>query len=293
VPPLRLLIGSLLACVLALAPMGAWAQETAPEGEEPEAEEAEEAEAAEAAEEAEAAEAPPPAPQRVDGLGRPFPDPLILERAKGQTIGGLAMAATGGAAMLTGLFVGSAVAREEISLGTPEQTGVILGATFGVGTLLLATGIPTMSTGTFTTKQLNRTIKGAEKVPRTVANEQRYWTLYGQRQAGQTMTVGGGGSILLGVVGIAAVVATIDTEFYRPEAWAGVGGTFGAGAGMIVAGILLQRDADQRMEALKKEVDPYYKDQAALPPRLRPVQIDPRELIPLPNGSGVTWAFRF
>ncbi|MCO4770579.1 MAG: hypothetical protein KDA24_11165, partial [Deltaproteobacteria bacterium] len=237
-------------------------------------------------------ETPPPAPPRVDSLGRPFPSPEVLERAKAQTIGGIVMAGVGGAALGTGLFLGSSVARGETEIGTPAETGVVLGVAFGSGVLLLAAGIPTASTGTFTTKQMNRTIKGAEKVPRTVANEMKYWDFYAQRQVGQAMTVGGGGAVLMGVVATGAAVAIVGTEFYKPEIWAAVGGTFGGGAGLIVAGILLQRDADQRMDALAKEVDPYYRE-ASLPPRLRPFRIDSRDLIPLPTGMGISWAFRF
>ena len=83
---------------------------------------------------------------------------------------------------------------EEIKIGTEQETGAVLGVTFGLGAGLLGLGIPIASTGTFTTKQMNRTIKGAEKVPRTVANETRYWDYYGQRQAGQALTVSGGGA---------------------------------------------------------------------------------------------------
>lgn len=232
-------------------------------------------------------------PGPVDSLGRPFPDPALLQRAQGQTIGGLSMVGVGGAAMIAGLFLGSSVAREELRIGNREQTGFVLGATFGVGVALLAAGVPMASTGSFTTKQLKRTIKGAPKVARTVANEALYWDLYGQRQAGQALTVGGGGAVLLGVVAVAGAVATVDSDFYEPEIWAGVAGVFGGGAGMIVLGAVLQKDAKDRMETLKKDVDPYYQQQAALPPRLRPFQVDKRELIPLPTATGVRWAFRF
>ncbi len=231
--------------------------------------------------------------ERLDSLGRPFPDPLLVKRAQAQTVAGLSMAGLGGASLIAGLFVGSSVARGDIEIGTANETGALLGVTFGVGAVLIGVGIPMASTGTFTSKQLNRTIKGAEKVPRTVANESRYWDYYGQRQVGQALTVSGGGAVLLGVVATAGAVALVDSDFYRPEIWAAVGGAFGGGAAMIVVGALLQKDADTRMEALKKEVDPYYREQASLPPRLRPFQIDRRELIPLPTATGVSWSFRF
>lgn len=252
---------SLLALVLALLPAAAYAQDAEVE--------------------------------RLDSLGRPFPDPLLVKRAQAQTVGGITMAGMGGAAFVVGMFVGSSVARGDIEIGTANETGALLGVTFGVGAVLIGVGIPMASTGTFTTKQLNRTIKGSEKVPRTVANEALYWDYYGQRQAGQALTVSGGGAVLMGVVATAGAVAIVGSEFYKPEIWAGVAGAYGGGAAMIVVGALLQKDADERMEALKKEVDPYYRQQASMPPRLRPFQIDRRELIPLPTPTGVSWSFRF
>ena len=280
---------SILLLAMALGPAGAWAQDTGDTSADSQSEEAG------GDEETAPSDAPvvPAAPARVDSLGRPFPNPVVMQRARAQTVGGIVMAGVGGAAMMTGLFVGSAVAREEIKIGTAQETGAVLGATFGVGAGLLGLGIPIVSTGTFTTKQMNRTIKGAEKVPRTVANETRYWDYYGQRQAGQALTVSGGGAVLMGVVATAGAVALIGSEFERPEIWAAVGGTYGGGAAAIVLGILLQKDADKRMDALAREVDPYYKEQASLPPRLQPLKIDARELIPVPTGPGVSWSFRF
>lgn len=271
------LLALLLSLCVAIAPSLAWSQDA-------------EGEAPEASDEAPEAAAPP---ARTDDLGRPYPDPRLLNIARGRTIGGITMSALGGGLMVAGMFVGSGVARGEIAVTDPTRTGVGIGVLLGGGALLLGSGIPIASTGTFTTKQLNRTIKGAPKVPRTVANEERYWDAYLQRQVGQSMAVTGGGTILLGVVSIAAVVATIETEYYKPvEMWLGVAGTFTGGAAVLVAGILLQKDADKKMLAIKKEVDPYYQE-AALPPRLRPFQIDERELIPIPTPTGVAWGFRF
>ncbi len=256
--------------------------------------------------EAPAAEAPavepPPAPApaatasatpRTDDLGRPFPDPMLLRRAKGWTAGGIALSAVGGGLMVTGLFVGSAMARGEIEVLDGRRAGAGVGILFGGGALMMGTGIPLASAGGFTAKQLNRTIKGAPKVPRTVANDGRYWNAYLERQIGQSLSVIGGGTMLAGVVVIAGVVATIDTEYYRPvEMWLGVAGTFTGGAAVLILGVLLQKDADKKMTSIKKEVDPYYQE-AALPPRLRPIRIDPRELIPLPTGTGIRWGFHF
>ncbi len=250
---------------------------------------------------AEAGDAPPleaPAAQasatpRVDDLGRPFPDPMLVRRAQGWTGGGIALSATGGGLMVAGLFVGSALARGEIEVQEGRLPGVGIGFLLGGGALMLGTGIPLASAGGFTSKQLARTIKGAPKVPRTVANDGRYWNAYLERQMGQSLSVIGGGTLLMGVVVIAGVVATIETEYYKPVGmWIGVAGTFTGGAAVLALGVLLQRDADKRMSAVKKEVDPYHQD-AALPPRLQPLRIDPREMIPLPTGTGIAWAFRF
>ena len=243
------------------------------------------------------ADAPVPAPlvaplAAVDDLGRPFPDPRLLNRARGWTVGGIAMSAVGGGLVVGGLFLGSSIARGELQLGSSQRTGALLGSTFGVGAVLLAAGIPTLSAGTFTTAQLNRTIKGAEKVPRTVANEGRYWNAGLERQFGQALTVSGGGTVLMGVVSTAAVVALVGTEVYKPGYWGIVAGTYGGGALMIVAGMLLQKDADATMEAISLEVDPY-RQQSSLPPRLRVARLDPRVLLPMPAGPGVRWAFRF
>ena len=278
-PPVALL----LAFLCALAPAVGYADDGAEAPSEP---------APSEAEEPATAGLPTPAP-RTDDLGRPFPDPRLVHRAGGWTVGGITMSAVGGGLMVGGMFLGSAVARGEVEVKDPTRTGVAIGALFGGGALLLGSGIPLASAGTFTSKQLDRSIKGAPKVPRTVANERRYWDAYLQRQFGQSMAVTGGGTILMGVVTIAGVVATIGTEYYKPtEMWLGVAGTFAGGAGIMIAGILLQKDADKAMDAVRKEVDPYHRE-AALPPRLRPVRIDKRALIPLPTPTGIAWAFRF
>lgn len=237
----------------------------------------------------------PPAPApRVDALGRPFPDPAVLRRSQGWTGGGVALTATGGALLVTGLFVGSSVARGEFTIGDGERgaNGAFFGTLFGAGAALLAAGVPLASAGTFSTKQLKRTIKGAEKVPRVVANEPLYWDFYLRRQIGQGLTVSGGGAILMGVVATAGVIALVGTEYYEPQYWAGVAGAYGGGAAMIVLGILLQKDADERMEALRKRVDPY-EQQATVAPRLRRPGFDPSLLIPRPAGLGVGWGFAF
>ena len=187
---------------------------------------------------------------RVDSLGRPFPDPELLALARRWKGGGIGLTIGGGAAVVSGLFLGSALARGEIS----SNTGAIVtvSAVFGLGLVSAGVGVPLASAGGFTEGQLNRTIKGAEKVPRTVANERAYWEAYLQRQYGQAASIIGGGAVLLTVVEVAAVVATIGTDFYKPPMWLAPVGTAVAGAATIALGVHLQRDADATMKSLRE-----------------------------------------
>jgi hypothetical protein len=197
-----------------------------------------------------------PAPA-VDGLGRPFPDPLVLRKANAWMRGGIVLSGAGSAMLVSGLFFGSALARGEIGATNPKVAGAAIGAVFVSGAAMLAAGIPLTSSGSFTRAQMLRTIKGAAKVPRTVANEQRYWNMFQRRHFGQALAVGGGGAILMGVVSVAGVVALIGTEYYRPWQWAAVGGTFGVGAAMVALGVTLTRTSREQMETIWREVDPY------------------------------------
>ena len=108
----------------------------------------------------------------------------------------------------------------------------------------------------FTTGQMKRTIKGAEKVPRTVANEPTYWNAYMQRQFGQSSTIVGGGDILLATVVLALVGATVGTDRYRPVYWTAPIGLYVTGALFVALGVHLQKDADRKMEAIKAQKDP-------------------------------------
>jgi len=65
--------------------------------------------------EAEVAPAPVPKPPKVDGLGRVFPDPFQLRRARAWTGGGVVLTATGAALVLTGLTLVSSFARGELA----------------------------------------------------------------------------------------------------------------------------------------------------------------------------------
>lgn len=208
--------------------------------------------------------APPPV-TIVDGLGRPFPDPKVLGKANGWTGGGAALTGIGAGLLVSGLFLGSALARGEIGTGfsgvrdggpVDPTAGAVAGMFFG-GAISLMIGVPTLSAGTFTRGQLLRTIKGAEKVPRTVANEQRYWNAYLQRQYGQALAVAGGGELLLGVLTIAAVAATVGTEFYDPRMWLTCLAPFGMGSAFLILGLKMQQGADTKMKTIRDEVDTY------------------------------------
>ena len=281
------LVSLLLSFALLFAPLLAYADDGAAPAPEPEPELA--------------------APARVDDLGRPFPDPLLLRRSRTWTGLGAGMTGLGSAMVVTGLFVGSAFARGEIvpprlELAGPlgdrlgDNAGAIIPVVvlLGGGLLLDVVGVPLLSAGMFMNKQLRRTIKGAEKVPRTVANEERYWNAYASRMFAQAMMITGGGQAILGVLTLVAIAALIGTENYDPWMWLAVGGEFVAGAAFIVGGLLLARDADQKMEGVRDEVDPMRQQQALL--QLVPVPAFatvPRDGGPDEVRGSLTWSFAF
>ena len=220
---------------------------------------------------------PPAAPARLDSLGRPFPDPLLLRRSRTWTGVGVTMTGFGTAMVISGLFIGSAFARGEIVAPRLELTDPIgqrLGDNAGAiipivvllggGLVLDVVGIPMLSAGMFMNKQLRRTIKGAEKVPRTVANEEAYWNAYATRMYAQAMMISGGGAVIMGVLGLVATGALIGTERYDPLLWLAVGIPFAAGAVFIAGGIYLARHADSKMEAVRDAVDPLRQGRALL-----------------------------
>ncbi|MBN95144.1 MAG: hypothetical protein CL928_13920 [Deltaproteobacteria bacterium] len=258
---------------------------------------------------ADAPESPQQAPTAatdvpVDDQGRPFPDPALVRMGRSWTGAGIALTATGAALVLGGMVVGSSMARGEI-VTTPALRGVLVGTMAG-GAILVGAGLPTLSAGTFTTRQLLRTIRGAEKVPRTVANERSYWLAYRSSQYGQGVAIGGGGLILLGVVAVAAVAATVDTDYYDERYWLIPVGMFGGGAAMTVGGLLWKRQSDQRLESIRDAVDPYRQQESAAAWRsgrraMHPADLLPRLALTLgPPGEGTVlrgvslrWGFAF
>lgn len=210
----------------------------------------------------------------LDGLGRPFPDPKVLGRANLWTGSGAALTGIGGGLLVSGIFLGSALARGEIGAGStgtsfreggpPDPAAIAVAGMFFGGAISLLVGVPTLSAGTFTRGQLLRTIKGAEKVPRTVANEQRYWNAYLQRQYGQALAVAGGGELLIGVLTLAAVGATVGTDFYDGRMWLSCIAPFAMGSAFVILGVKMQQGADNKMKSIREEVDTYKPPGASL-----------------------------
>jgi len=213
----------------------------------------------------------------VDDLGRPFPDPLILRRARGWTGAGVVLSGAGAGLVLTGLTLGSALARGEIA--PVPGAGGIVGGIFGFGLGLAVAGVPLLAAGPFTVRQLQRTIRGAEKVPRTVANESRYWRAYLTRQYALAFQVAGGGAVLLGVLSSVAVGVLVGTERYDPAYWGIVAGGFGGGAVLIIGGLALSKRAVAAMEAVRDEVDPLRQDA----PESSSLRVLPQVGPPLPS----------
>jgi len=220
-----------------------------------------------------------------DALGRPFPDPALLRMARGWTIGGAVLTVSGGSMMLAGMLLGSAAARGQLVVPDDAQYG-FFGLLAG-GPLLLCAGLPLMASGTFTTGQLLRTIKGAPKVPRTVANERVYWQGYQLGLYGQAVVVAGGASVLMGVLGLVAAVFSVNSEYYLPAVWAIPIGSFASSAGMIVLGLLMQKASKAKMERIRDAVDPFRQGPAGSKTGSAPATFSPGALalVPMPSFS--------
>ncbi len=234
---------------------------------------------------------------QLDDLGRVFPDPFLLQRSRTWIGAGAALTIGAAGLMAGGMTLGLAYAREELEV--PKQGTFTVLTMFVGGASLGFVGVPLLSAGWYMHQQLRRTIKGAEKVPRTVCNEAGYWSAYAARMYAQGMMVVGGGSMLLGVLAIVGVGALVGTDVYDPGLWAGVVIPFGAGATLIAGAIVLQKQADARMRAIREEVDPRY--QASSRRRL-----DPIAFVPVVTGGrgrrpdgleetrlGLAWSFPF
>jgi hypothetical protein len=218
-----------------------------------------------------------------DALGRPFPDPALLRMARGWTVGGAVLTVSGASMMLTGMLLGSAAARGQLVLPDGAQYGFFVLLAGGPG--LLFAGLPLMASGTFTTGQLLRTIKGVPKVPRTVANERRYWQGYQLGLYGQAVVIAGGATVLMGVLGLVAASFAVGSEYYNPAVWAIPIGSFASSAGLIVLGLLMQRASKAKMEKIRDAVDPFRQDPATSKTSAAPAGISPGALALLPMPS--------
>jgi hypothetical protein len=226
-----------LALVLPLSPVGVRAGELA--------------EAATSAPSA-ASTAPTPGSLPTDDRGRPFPDPRLVRRANAWIAGGAAMAGVGAAGLVAGLFTGSAMARGEIEDPVEARVGAV--ALLAGGVFLAFSGVPLISAGRHTRGQLLRTIRGVEKVPRTVANEQRYWDTYLAHERAQALALGGGGMVMLGIVNVVAVAALVGTEVYDARYWWSAAGTLSAGGVMLAVGLLEEHKTKAHLASIRKEV---------------------------------------
>lgn len=189
-----------------------------------------------------------------DALGRSFPDPVLLARSRAFVGFGITMTVGSAVMTLVGLNLGSAIARGQILIGENARIG--LGVFFAGGSMLGFVGVPMLSAGTHMNKQLKRTIKGTEKLPRTVANEARYWRAYVRSQYGRSLSLSGGASLLMATLATVAVAGIMNTDRYDPRLWIGVVGSYAAGAAMIPGGLALRKAALRDMEAVRDEVDP-------------------------------------
>jgi hypothetical protein len=213
---------------------------------------------------------PAPAPKRVDDLGREFPLPELLRLSRTRIGFGVGFTVAGSAMLVGGLFLGSGFARGELvapvvgNLSPGQSAAIPTLGLFGGGMLFAFVGVPTLSAGIFMNKQLLRTIKGAEKVPRVVANEERYWNAYLGKMFAQTLMVAGGGEILLGTLAVVAVGALISTDRYKPLYWFIPGGLFATGGTMLAGGLALSEKSKEQMNAVFDEVDPMRQKQALL-----------------------------
>ena len=191
----------------------------------------------------------------VDALGRPFPDPDILLRARRWTASGATLTVAGASMMMAGMLLASAALRGQIDVpdsGKYAFTGMIMG-----GPLLVFAGLPLLSSGNFVRGQLTRKIKGVPKVPRTVANEWNYWRAYRLGLYGQATVVAGGGAVMIGVLGMVAGAFSVGSELYRPAIWSIPASAFSLGAGMIVGGLFMQKASRAKMNTIRDAVDPY------------------------------------
>ena len=203
-----------------------------------------------------------------DALGRPFPDPRLLRRSQGMMALGISLTVGAGALAVVGLNMGTAIARGELLVGRQGQF-IPLYLIAG-GSALGFVGVPLASAGSQMRAQLLRKARGVEKLPRTVANESRYWNASLRAQYGRSLTISGGASLLMGTLVTVAVAGLVGTEQYDPRFWAAPAIAFGSAGAMIPAGLLMRKQALKDMEQVRDEVDPLRQPGGTLSRRVEP-----------------------
>jgi hypothetical protein len=233
------------------------------------------AEEASVADEPEATSPAPTLPSlHHDALGRPFPDPKLLRRAEGMMALGITLTASAGVLTIAGLTLGTSIARGQILVG--ERGRLVPLALMGGGSVLGLVGVPLASSGSQMRGQLLRKTKGVERLPRTVANESRYWNAALRAQYGRSMTISGGASILLGTLAMVAVAGLVGTEQYDPRLWAAPLVSFGLAGAMIPGGLAMRKRALAAMESVRDAVDPLRQPGGTLGSRASPSpQLEP------------------
>jgi hypothetical protein len=203
-----------------------------------------------------------------DALGRPFPDPRLLRRSQGMMALGISLTVGAGALAVVGLNMGTAIARGELLVGRQGQF-IPLYLIAG-GSALGFVGLPLASAGSQMRAQLLRKARGVEKLPRTVANESRYWNASLRAQYGRSLTISGGASLLMGTLVTVAVAGLVGTEQYDPRFWVAPVVAFGSAGAMIPAGMLMRKQALKDMEQVRDEVDPLRQPGGTLSRRAQP-----------------------
>ena len=144
-----------------------------------------------------------------------------------------------------------------------------------------------LSAGLQMNKQLRRKTKGTEKLPRSVANESRYWNAYLRAHYGRAITISGGASLLMGTLVVVAVAGLVGTEQYDPRFWLGAVGTFVAAGVQIPGGLVMRKRALRDMEDVRDEVDPLRQSGGKFSRRVVPQPSLPAPLVVLgPDGRG-------
>ena len=135
-----------------------------------------------------------------------------------------------------------------------------------------------------------------------------------QADYARTITIGGGGSILLGTLSLVAVAGLVGQSGYDPRLWAAPIASFALGGALIPAGIEMRKRALAKMEKVRDAVDPLRQkggklsmvapsedDLQPLARRARPQPSIPQPLVSLTRDNrgnagtvlGLAWSIRY